>query len=188
MKLLPSTARIPKCTLTVLMSGILMVAACSSLPSVAPTPYQSAKTFNGYGYSSVQLSDNEYRVMFKATDETPADKVQEYTLYRSAELAKERGYSWVAIVKTDVEKKGTIGKTVTRSRNEPKPPVMKDEQCTMSGCSEIVQPLNTGTEMSVETKPMNDIYYSVMVRMGANKVSTGNNAFAVDEILSTKPD
>ncbi len=156
--------------------------ACSSVPNAVPTSYKSAKTANGYGYSSTQLSDNEYRVMFKATDLTPADLVQEYTLRRAAELADKHNYAWVTVVKTDIEKKQNQGKTVVRKKTDKQVKLPQDQQCTMSGCTEVAQPFTgNGDDIEVQTTPMSDIYYSIVVRMSATKPDV--NALQVSQLL-----
>lgn len=89
----------------------LFVTACTTTPVASPTPYKSAVTKEGYGYSSVQLTDNEYRVLFKATDRTPADIIQQFALRRAAELANKHNYEWLAVIKTDVDKKTRYGQS-----------------------------------------------------------------------------
>ena len=62
-----------------------MLAACGQ-----PTPYQPATA--GYGYREQQIEDNRYRVSFAGNDLTTADTVQNYLLYRAAELTLGEGY------------------------------------------------------------------------------------------------
>jgi len=85
----------------------LAIVGCSWTPVAAPTPYKSASTKAAYGYSSEKISENEYKILFKATDKTPADKVQQYALYRAAEIAQKQGFTYLAIVKTN-NRSGTI--------------------------------------------------------------------------------
>lgn len=172
------------CVLVLAMLGV--VSACSSVPSAAPTPYQAATGKTGYGYSSVQLSENEYRILFKATDETPADLVQQYSVLRAAELAQEHDYQYLAIVKTDIETKPTLGRRVVKDKDgQVFPP---EKQCTMSGCTEPGQ-INQAADndMTVETAPMKNVFYSILVRMGNSKESTGNNALRVQQVLAERP-
>lgn len=173
---------------SIFLATAITVSACSTLPSTAPTPYQSAKLSDGYGYSSMQLSENEYRVMFKATEKTPADLVQEYTLYRAAEIADDTGFDWVAVVKTDVEKKAGKAKTLVRDKAKPMPSLPSEQQCTMSGCTEVAQPFpQTDGSMTVEETATNDVYYSIMVRMGNASQGSAPNALLIKEILSHPP-
>lgn len=174
---------------TCVLAASLLVSGCSSLSPTQPTPYTAAKSTDSYGYSSMELTDTEYRVMFKATEATPADKVQEYSLYRAAEIAKKNGYEWVTIVKTDIERKTRTGKKIVRESNNSAPAVLKEEQCTMSGCNEVAQPFEpSDADVKVEQTRTKDVYYSIVVRMGNSQVGTGKRAFKTQDILATHPD
>ncbi|HEX6111815.1 MAG TPA: hypothetical protein VFZ10_05880 [Geminicoccaceae bacterium] len=67
-----------------------------------PTPYQPAT--DGYGYSEQQIEDNRYRVSFAGNDLTTADTVQNYLLYRAAELTLGEGYDYFTVVDRQVER------------------------------------------------------------------------------------
>jgi hypothetical protein len=77
------------------MIGIL--AGCGQ-----PTPYQPAA--DGYGYSEQQIEDNRYRVSFAGNDLTSADTVQNYLLYRAAELTLDRGYDYFTVVARNLDR------------------------------------------------------------------------------------
>ena len=74
-----------------------MLAGCGQ-----PTPYQPAT--EGYGYREQQIEDNRYRVSFAGNDLTTADTVQNYLLYRAAELTLGKGYDYFTMVDRDVER------------------------------------------------------------------------------------
>ena len=74
-----------------------MLAGCAQ-----PTPYQPAT--DGYGYREQQLEDNRYRVTFAGNDLTAADTVQNYMLYRAAELTLDEGYDYFTVVDREVER------------------------------------------------------------------------------------
>ncbi|WP_137166668.1 CC0125/CC1285 family lipoprotein [Salinimonas lutimaris] len=172
-----------------LVAASVSLSACVSQSPTQPTLYRAAQTSDAYGYSSMELSDSEYRVMFKATEATPADKVQEYSLYRAAEIARQKGYEWVSLVKTDVQRKSREARSVTRKDTNTLPPVLKEEQCTMSGCNEVAQPYEaTDSGVTVEKTRTKDVYYSIVVRMGDSKISTDKRAFKVTDLLKTPPD
>lgn len=174
-------------TYSILFACCLTLSACSSLPDAAPTPYKAAKSASEYGFSSVQLAEGQYRVMFKATQATDAASVQEYTLYRAAEIAKAQGYSWLTITKTDVDRKTTLGKSAVKAEasKQAVSPILTDQQCTMSGCSQVGQPFPaSATGMTVETSMMRDVYYSVVVRMSQHEEDA---SFSVAEILQHPP-
>jgi hypothetical protein len=87
-----------------MMLGLTMLgllAACGG----QPTPYQPAA--DGYGYSEQQIEDNRYRVTFAGNDLTPADTVQNYLLYRAAELTLDRGYDYFTMVDRKLDRSTT---------------------------------------------------------------------------------
>ncbi len=173
----------------VLGAGLLTVSACSSVSGVMPTPYQAAKTDKQYGYSSTQLSDSEYRVMFRASEVTDASLVQEYALYRAAEIAQKNNFNYLTIVKTDIERKQTVAKTVVKESPEiSQNPIINDPQCTMSGCNEVAQTMpNQSGELRVRTETAEDVYFSILVRMAENKTALGDKSFEVAKLLARKP-
>ena len=75
-----------------------MLAGCGG----QPTPYQPAT--DGYGYREQQIEDNRYRVTFAGNDLTAADTVQNYLLYRAAELTLDQGYDYFTVVDREVER------------------------------------------------------------------------------------
>lgn len=161
----------------------LAMVGCSSTPVATPTPYKSASTKAAYGYSSEKISDSEYKVLFKATDKTPADKVQQYALYRAAEIAQKQGFNYLAIVKTNVDKKPILAREVVAKNDEPVA-FQTDRQCTMSGCDEVAQPMAVPSSNDVVKTQINDIYFTIDVKMANDKASLGKNAFTVIEVLS----
>ena len=74
-----------------------MLAGCGQ-----PTPYQPAT--DGYGYREQQIEDNRYRVTFAGNELTAADTVQNYLLYRAAELTLDQGYDYFTVVDREVER------------------------------------------------------------------------------------
>lgn len=53
--------------------------------------------FNG-GYSETQLSENIFRVSFSGNDYTGGERVADFVLLRSAELALQNGYAFFAVI------------------------------------------------------------------------------------------
>lgn len=80
---------------------VLLLAACAQ-----PTPYQPAD--GGFGYSEQQIEDNRYRVTFAGNSVTPRETVQNYLLYRAAELTVQSGHDYFTIVNQDVEADGRV--------------------------------------------------------------------------------
>tara|TARA_A200000113_G_scaffold113578_1_gene102012 strand:- start:1767 stop:2345 length:579 start_codon:yes stop_codon:yes gene_type:complete len=161
----------------------LALTGCSSSPIAAPTPYKSASSKAAYGYSSEKLSDNEIKVLFKATDKTPADLVQQYALYRAAEIAKSQGFSHLAIVKTSVDKKPVMAREIMANNEQPVA-FQTDKQCTMSGCDEVAQPMAVPSTNDVVKTQINDIYFTIDVKISNDLNALGKNAFTVEEVLS----
>lgn len=92
-----STTRLPSALL-----ATLLLAACASV-----TPYQPLH--NGVGYSDQKLESNRFRVSFDGNSSTPRETVENYVLYRVAEVTLANGYDYftVATQSTDAELKST---------------------------------------------------------------------------------
>lgn len=73
------------------------LAACSA----SPTPYQLAGEQGGY--TDQQLESDRYRVTFEGNSSTPREVVEDYALYRAAELTLQNGADSFKVVSKDVE-------------------------------------------------------------------------------------
>ncbi len=71
---------------------------------VTPTPYQPAQP-QGFGYTEERLDQNKYRVMFRGNSLTPRETVEDYLLYRAAELTLQNGFDHFIMVGRDTEAK-----------------------------------------------------------------------------------
>jgi hypothetical protein len=78
------------------LSGL---AAC-----VAPTPYQPAPP-QGFGYSEDRLDQNRYRIVFRGNSQTRRETVEDYLLYRAAELTLQNNFDHFIMVGRDTEAK-----------------------------------------------------------------------------------
>lgn len=76
---------------------LILLGACTM-----ETPYQASE--GRYGYSEQQLEEDRYRVIFTGNPSTPRETVQNYLLYRAAELTVQNGYDYFTIVDRDVER------------------------------------------------------------------------------------
>jgi hypothetical protein len=85
--------------------AMLSLAACAA----APTLYREAD--GGFGYRDQQLESNRYRVSFAGNSATPLDSVQDYALYRAAELTLASGHDYFKVVErsTDTRSSGVGG-------------------------------------------------------------------------------
>jgi hypothetical protein len=70
----------------------LLLAACAG----QPTPYQAAR--GGFGYSEQQIEENHCRVSFAGNSATSWQTVEDYLLYRSAELTVQTDHDWFQVV------------------------------------------------------------------------------------------
>jgi len=73
-------------------AAILALAACAT-----PTPYQPL-TGSAGGYASQRIEANRYRVFFAGNSLTSRERVENYLLYRAAELTLENGFDSFTIV------------------------------------------------------------------------------------------
>ncbi|MGI9484805.1 MAG: CC0125/CC1285 family lipoprotein [Geminicoccaceae bacterium] len=76
---------------------LFLVSACAT-----ETPYQPGE--GRYGYKEQQIEDNRYRVIFAGNPSTPRETVQNYLLYRSAELTIQKGFDYFTVVDRDTER------------------------------------------------------------------------------------
>jgi hypothetical protein len=81
----------PAAAASVVVLGLLL-AACAG----GPTPYQQAH--DGYGYSDQRIEENRYRVSFAGNSATTRQTVEDYLLYRAAELTVQTGHDWFEVV------------------------------------------------------------------------------------------
>ncbi|MES0872478.1 CC0125/CC1285 family lipoprotein [Sinimarinibacterium thermocellulolyticum] len=68
---------------------------------VSATPYQPRD--RGYGYAEQKLESNRFRVSFAGNGATPRETVENYLLYRAAELTLAQGYDYFVIAARDTE-------------------------------------------------------------------------------------
>jgi hypothetical protein len=73
----------------------LGLAACETA-----TPYQPAapNTATAGGFTDQQIDSNHFRVTFQGNSVTPRQTVENYLLYRAAELTVKQGYDWFEMV------------------------------------------------------------------------------------------
>lgn len=88
------------------LPAVLALAACGTA-----TPYQPAR--DGYGYAEQALEEDRYRVTFIGNSLTPRETVENYLLYRAAEVTLARGFDYFIVVNRDTERDTTYHSTVT---------------------------------------------------------------------------
>jgi len=87
---------IPPKALGFLAAVALVLSACASA-----TPY--APTDGRFGYSEQQIEQDRYRVTFRGNLSTPRESVENYLLYRAAELTVQQGYDYFLMTEQDTE-------------------------------------------------------------------------------------
>jgi len=75
------------------------LAACTS-----PTPYRAAT--GDTGYRDQQIETNRFRVSFAGNSATPLNRVQDYALYRAAELTVANGYDYFKVASRSTDTRG----------------------------------------------------------------------------------
>jgi hypothetical protein len=82
------------------VAAALVVAACTTA-----TPYQPLGTRGASGgYTEQRIETNRYRVAFVGNDYTSRQRVENYLLYRAAELTLANGYDGFTIARRDTER------------------------------------------------------------------------------------
>ena len=87
-----------------------LLAACAQ-----PTPY--APAVDGKGYKEQQLESDRYRVSFRGNASTPRETVENYLLYRAAEVTLETGNDHFRIVKQEIESETVYRTTLSGINN-----------------------------------------------------------------------
>ncbi len=80
------------------LAGLL--AACASY---GPTPYQPAGG-SDMGYSDTRIESDRFRVSFRGNSLTDRETVENYLLYRAAELTLQNGYDHFTIADRDTDR------------------------------------------------------------------------------------
>lgn len=80
----------------------LLVATSLGACALQPTPYQPAVETR-YGYSEQRLQDDRYRVQFAGNEATARATVQDYLLFRAAELTLADGRTHFRFLEQSVE-------------------------------------------------------------------------------------
>ncbi len=79
---------------------LLGLTACAS----SPTPYQAAT--DDLGYRDQQIEADRYRVSFAGSSATPLNRVQDYALYRAAELTVANGFDYFKVASRSTDSRG----------------------------------------------------------------------------------
>ncbi|WP_129794217.1 hypothetical protein [Sphingosinicella sp. CPCC 101087] len=82
------------------LATVLLAAACAT-----PTPYQPIGSGHGAGgYAEQRIEANRFRVSFTGNSLTSRERVENYLLFRAAELTVEQGYDGFTVVQRETER------------------------------------------------------------------------------------
>jgi hypothetical protein len=83
------------------LAGALLATACAY-----PTPYQPLETRGSVtgGFTEQRIDENRWRVAFAGNTLTSRERVENYLLYRAAELTVQAGYDGFTIVERETER------------------------------------------------------------------------------------
>lgn len=86
---------------------LLMAASAAILAACATsTPYQPASKAGGFdGFSQTMIENDRARVTFGGNSLTERETVENYLLYRAAEIATERGFDYFTLAERETEQK-----------------------------------------------------------------------------------
>lgn len=90
---------------------VLALAACTTV-----APYHPAITLGGSGFSDEKLDETHYVVTFQGDSRTSRHEVEDYLLFRAAELTDDNGYDYFVVSEKDISEETTI--------IPPKPPLL----------------------------------------------------------------
>ncbi|GGZ23625.1 CC0125/CC1285 family lipoprotein [Asticcacaulis endophyticus] len=101
-----------------ILLALTSVAALTLAACATPTPYQPAdpKSSASFarGYQEQRIESNRYRLSFSGNTSTPRETVEDYMLFRAAELTLENGYDWFTLAHRNTEENKTYRTTVSR--------------------------------------------------------------------------
>ncbi len=85
------------------MAALFAVIGAGLTTCATPTPYQPAS--NNGGYSEQLIENGRYKVTFEGNSLTKRETVENYLLYRAAELTLQSGNDYFIVAERDVDEK-----------------------------------------------------------------------------------
>lgn len=89
-----------------LLAAGLLLSACATV-----TPYQPLS--EGEGYAEQRIESTRYRVSFAGNSITPRETVENYLLFRAAELTLQQGYDYFVLTGGDTDSQTRYQQTVS---------------------------------------------------------------------------
>lgn len=91
--------------------GLAALATATLAACATSTPYSAANEESQYGFTEQKIENNRYRITFRGNSLTERETVENYLLYRAAELTVEQGFDHFIVVSDDTEKKTSYSAT-----------------------------------------------------------------------------
>ncbi|MEM9421251.1 MAG: hypothetical protein AAF986_01885 [Pseudomonadota bacterium] len=82
--------------------SLIFLAGCAT-----STPYVDAATGYGYGFSEQRIEDDRYRISFRGNSLTDRETVENYLLFRAAEVTLDAGYDYFIVTEDETERSTT---------------------------------------------------------------------------------
>jgi hypothetical protein len=95
---------------TVLTGALVSSLALALAACATATPYQPAGSSNG-GYAEQRLESNRYKITFSGNSITPRQTVENYLLYRSAEVTLQNGYDYFVLADSNTDSQTSYSQT-----------------------------------------------------------------------------
>lgn len=86
----------------ILLTAIIILAGCAAETTYAPQ--SSSATQDANGYTSQRIAPNQYVVSFSGNQFTSRERVENYLLYRAAELTQQQGYDGFKVMRENTNR------------------------------------------------------------------------------------
>lgn len=94
------------------MRTLMLAAAAGLLAACATaTPYQAANDGRGYGFQEQVIEQNRVRISFRGNTLTDRDTVENYLLFRAAEVTLASGKDYFIVANRDTESRSRLQAT-----------------------------------------------------------------------------
>ena len=137
------------CMNRVMFIAMLTLCMLSGCASHSVTPYQASGPSQPFGYSTQQMNESTFRILYAANEHTDFDQIESYAHTRAKSLAKSQGFDWYRVVS------GTADSLPERQASAPVPP--EDFSAVEQAMTEKLpeQPCNAGecNSDAIETEP-----------------------------------
>lgn len=162
----------------------LLATGCSVHSGAPATPYIKAETNSDYGYSDTQLSENSYRVMYKASVATTVEKARAMTLKRAAAIGQSKGFQWMRIIDSEATTAPEVEELqptaiIETTQND----LPQNRQCTMSGCEPVAQPFASPTNKDLDSNVEQPILISIAVTFYGDKPASSQQLYFINDVL-----